>query len=90
MERIFLIFQRLHKRSEYEGTGFGLAIAKKIVDRHGGGFGLSLSRELVRQFFFTIPSDLSDVRTQLLSEPKAYKDRIKQRRIALTDYEAVG
>lgn len=55
-ERIFVIFQRLHDRSHYSGSGIGLAIAKKIVERHGGRICLAPSSGKGARFEFTLPA----------------------------------
>jgi signal transduction histidine kinase len=60
VERVFVIFQRLHTREAYAGTGIGLAMCKKIVEFHGGDIGIDTTHTPGTRVSFTLPADTSE------------------------------
>jgi signal transduction histidine kinase len=68
-DKVFLIFQRLHGRDVYGGTGLGLALCKKIVEHHGGTIGIDTSYTDGTRFEFTLPIAAPDAENS--AEPVA-------------------
>ena len=66
VDKVFVIFQRLHGRDAYSGTGIGLALCKKIVEHHGGTIWIDTSYTEGTRFRFNLPAAVADTETPVL------------------------